>query len=119
MMGFGLTTNEIKVTDAAREYLTGLVVTHGGGAAGLRLAILAGKGCGGAEYDLNITQNPPSTHETLKVSENLTIYIPAADVLKLFGTTIDYHTDALGNTHLSITNPNEKGRCGCGESVVF
>lgn len=117
-MPFALTTREINVTDVARTYLSDLQKGQGD-AVGLRLAILSGKGCGGAEYDLDFVTAGPEGHEVLCVDDTLTIYIPVADVLNLFGTTIDYVTDALGNARLSITNPNEKGRCGCGESVVF
>lgn len=116
MSRFGLTLKEINVTAAAQDYLRGLLAGKGGG---VRLSILSGKGCGGNEYDLQLADGPQVADETLRVDDTLAIYIPMKDTIKLFGTTIDYHTDAVGNSHLAITNPNEKGRCGCGESVVF
>lgn len=115
-MSFKLTTNEIHVTDAARGYLKTLIATAGGG---VRLSIKAGKGCGGAEYDLALAAAPEPGDETLRVDEGLSIFIPAIDTFKLFGTTIDFRVDDLGNRRLHIDNPNEKGRCGCGESVVL
>ncbi len=115
-MSFGLTTKEIQVTDAARDYLRGII---GAGPGGVRLSIKAGKGCGGAEYDLALVPGPAADEETLQVDDALAIYIPVRDTLKLFGTTIDFVTDAVGNRRLEIMNPNEKGRCGCGESVVL
>lgn len=118
MSKFALTTNEIKVTDAARDYLHGLLKDKGAGT-GLRLAVLAGKGCGGSEYDLSLAAAPQPGDETLAVDDALKIFIPMKDTLKLFGTTIDYRTDEMGNARLIIDNPNEKGRCGCGESVVL
>ncbi len=114
---FSLTTKEIMVTPAAEAHLTRVV----SGLRGLRLLILAGKGCGGNEYDLRpVAMNDDvSADEALRVSDALTIYIPQKDVLKLFGCTIDFCEDAVGNRKIEIINPNEKGRCGCGLSVSF
>lgn len=117
-MAFALTTREIQITDVARDYLHGVLAGQGE-AAGLRLAVLAGKGCGGSEYDLSFVPTPHEGDQILHVDAVLQIFIPIKDTLKLFGTTIDYRTDALGNARLVIDNPNEKGRCGCGESVVL
>ncbi len=114
---FGITTNEIKVTPAAREHLKRVVDGH----AGLRLMILKGKGCGGNEYDLRgvTDETIDPTDDRLEIQEGLTIFIPKTDVLMLFGTTIDYVEDSVGNRRIEITNPNEKGKCGCGLSVSF
>jgi iron-sulfur cluster assembly protein len=112
-----LTTNEIKVTDAAWDYLRGIV----GDASGLRLKILGGKGCGGSEYDLSPVAEDAidPADDRLDIGEGLFLYIPALDVFRLFGATIDFVEDEVGNQRLQITNPNETGRCGCGKSVMF
>jgi iron-sulfur cluster assembly protein len=113
---FGLTTREIEVTIQAAEYLKNALAGH----RALRLAIKGGKGCGGNEYDLKAVNEDANVDEdVLKVDDTLSIYIPKTDVLKLFGATIDFIEDNLGNKRLNITNPNEKGRCGCGQSVTF
>lgn len=41
-----------------------------------------------------------------------------AVVRKLNGSTFDYVREGF-NFKVVITNPNEKARCGCGESVTF
>ncbi len=114
---FKLTTDEINVTDNAKAYLKKVI----GDNAGLRLSILAGKGCGGSEYDLKpvAADKVDATDDTLEVDGDLKIFIPPKDVMKLFGTTIDYVEDKVGNRRINISNPNEKGRCGCGSSVTF
>jgi iron-sulfur cluster assembly accessory protein len=116
-MMFGLTTKEIMVTEAAKVHLTKAASTL----RGLRLMILSGKGCGGNEYDLRPVKldDDVSTDDALIVSDQLTIFIPKKDVLKLFGCTIDFVEDSVGNRKIEIINPNEKGRCGCGLSVSF
>ena len=114
---FGLTTKEVKVTDSATAHFKNVV----SGLAGLRLSILEGKGCGGNEYDLSgvLPDKIDPTDEKLVVDEGLTIFIPKTDVFKLFGSTIDFVEDGVGNKKIEITNPNEKGKCGCGLSVSF
>lgn len=114
---FGLTTKEIMVTPDAEAHLTRVAANM----RGLRLLILKGKGCGGNEYDLRpvMAHDDVTGDDELRVSDALTIFIPKADVLKLFGCTIDFAADALGNRKIEIINPNESGRCGCGLSVSF
>lgn len=114
---FELTTREMTVTPSALAYLAKI----GSGAAGLRLSILGGKGCGGSEYDLQPVHEEGVSSEdaVLSLDEGLKIFIPQKDVLKLFGTKIDYIEDEIGNRRLDISNPNETGRCGCGKSVNF
>jgi iron-sulfur cluster assembly protein len=107
----------IHVTPAATAYLSGL--TADAGKKGVRLAIKGGKGCGGNEYDVDFADAPAPGEETIALTETLSIFIPMMDTFRLFGATIDYRKDDLGNTRMIIDNPNEKGRCGCGESVVF
>ena len=110
-------TTEIKITDNARNYLAAV----SGGADALRLTIRGGKGCGGNEYDLKpIAQaDIDASDDFITLNENCNLYIPAMDMLKLFGTEIDYIEDDLGNRRIHIENPNETGQCGCGKSVTF
>lgn len=110
-------TSEISITDNAKNYLTHV----SGGAVGLRLTIRGGKGCGGNEYDLKpIAQTDiDASDDFLSLNDNCNLYIPAMDMLKLFGTQIDYIEDDLGNRRIDISNPNETGKCGCGKSVTF
>ncbi|MBI1327194.1 MAG: iron-sulfur cluster assembly accessory protein [Alphaproteobacteria bacterium] len=114
---FKLTTNEIKVTENARDYLRSIV----GDAKGLRLRIAHGKGCSGNEYRMEpVTDaNFNEKDDALEVEQGLTLFIPNVDVLKFFGSTVDFIEDDLGSKKLKITNPNETGRCGCGESIAF
>ena len=48
-------------------------------------------------------------------SHGLTILVDRKATLFLIGTTMDYKTDKL-TPGFTFENPNEKGRCGCGES---
>lgn len=108
---------ELLVTDAAKAHLKKVGAAHGS----LRLTIRGGKGCGGSEYDLKpVSQDfDLSADDYYDLGEGVRLYIPASDLLKLFGARVDYIEDELGNRRLDISNPNETGRCGCGKSVTF
>lgn len=110
-------TTEITLTDAAKSHLTKVV----GDYAGLRLTIRGGKGCGGNEYDMKPLQadDVDASDDYIELGDKAALYIPATDMLKLFGTKIDYIEDDLGNRRIDISNPNESGKCGCGKSVTF
>lgn len=108
---------ELLVTETAKAHLKKVAAAHGA----LRLTIRGGKGCGGSEYDLNpvAADADVSGDDYYDLGEGSRLYIPAGDLLKLFGARVDYIEDDLGNRRLDISNPNETGRCGCGKSVTF
>lgn len=110
-------TNEISITENAKGYLTSV----SNGAIGLRLSIRGGKGCGGNEYDLKpLTETDiDASDDFIALNDTCSLYIPAMDMIKLFGVKIDYIEDDLGNRRIDISNPNETGKCGCGKSVTF
>ena len=88
------------------------------GAIGIRLYIKDGKGCGGSEYAMEYVDEAPETHDKLEM-DGAVLFIPMKDSFRLFGTLIDYGQDEIGNTKFLFNNPNETGKCGCGESVSF
>jgi len=72
------------------------------------------KGCSGMSYDMTWTDAPAPTDEVV-TDKGLTVLIDRKASLFLIGTVMDYETKALASG-FTFTNPNEKGRCGCGES---
>ncbi|HAJ90321.1 MAG TPA: hypothetical protein DCM27_04815, partial [Rhodospirillaceae bacterium] len=81
-------TTEIKITDVAKNYLSSI----SNGATALRLSIRGGKGCGGNEYDLKpLTESEiDAGDDFISLNETCNLYIPPMDMIKLFGTEIDY-----------------------------
>jgi iron-sulfur cluster assembly accessory protein len=112
-----LNKGEITVTEEAAKYLKGVA----GENQAIRLSVRAGKGCGGHDYHMEpmpkVDDSAPDFY--LRAGDDLRLILPPGDLLKLFGTTIDYIEDELGNCRVVITNPNETGRCGCGLSPTF
>jgi len=100
------------MTDAAADRLRAL---YDKGQAGLLLRISVDtKGCSGLSYDMTWVPEAGPSDETVRDHE-LTVLVDRKASLFLIGSTMDYETKAL-TSGFTFTNPNEKGRCGCGES---
>ncbi len=102
----------MRISDAAAERLRGL---YAGGEAGrlLRIAVKT-KGCSGMSYDLGWVDAAGPSDETVS-DQGLTILVDRKATLFLIGTVMDYEVKAM-SAGFTFQNPNEKGRCGCGES---
>jgi iron-sulfur cluster assembly protein len=100
------------LTGAAAERLRGLYAKGEQGKL-LRIGVKT-KGCSGMSYDMSWTDAPASTDEVV-TDQGLTVLVDRKASLFLIGTVMDYETKAL-TAGFTFTNPNEKGRCGCGES---
>ena len=72
------------------------------------------KGCSGLAYDMSWADEPGPGDEVVK-DKDLTVLVDRKASLFLIGTTMDYQVKAL-ESGFTFINPNEKGRCGCGES---
>ena len=77
-----------------------------------RLSVKGG-GCAGFEYEWTTTNNEERCDVLLK-----DILVVNRDYeLFLLGTTLDYVKGAF-KSEFTITNPNAKSSCGCGESFA-
>ncbi|MDE8345625.1 MAG: iron-sulfur cluster assembly accessory protein [Acidocella sp.] len=79
----------------------------------LRIAVST-KGCSGMSYDMGWVQEAGLQDEVV-TSHGLTVLVDRKATLFLIGAVMDYTTDKL-TAGFTFINPNEKGRCGCGES---
>jgi iron-sulfur cluster assembly protein len=100
------------LSDAAAERLRAL---YAAGEAGktLRIAVKT-KGCSGMAYDLSWVDGPGPGDEVV-TDKGVTVVVDRKATLFLIGTVMDYEVKDM-STGFTFTNPNEKGRCGCGES---
>jgi iron-sulfur cluster assembly protein len=100
------------LTDAAAERLRRL---YEGGQRGQLLRIGVGtKGCSGLSYVMDWVEAAGPGDERVQ-DKGVTVLVDRKASLFLIGTTMDYETKAL-SAGFTFTNPNERGRCGCGES---
>jgi iron-sulfur cluster assembly protein len=102
----------MQLSDAAAERLRAL---YAKGEAGklLRIAVKT-KGCSGMSYDLSWVDAAGPGDETV-TDKGITVLVDRKATLFLIGTVMDYEVKAM-TAGFTFTNPNEKGRCGCGES---
>ena len=102
----------MQLSDAAAERLRSL---YAKGQEGMLLRIsVSTKGCSGMSYDMSWVEAPAASDEIV-VDKGLTVLVDRKATLFLIGTTMDYEVKAL-SSGFTFVNPNEKGRCGCGES---
>ena len=57
----------------------------------------------------------PGPGDETVTDKGVTVLVDRKASLFLIGTTMDYEVKAL-SSGFTFVNPNEKGRCGCGES---
>jgi iron-sulfur cluster assembly protein len=100
------------LTEAAAERLRNLYSNREQGKL-LRITVKT-KGCSGMSYDMSWTEAPAPTDEVVK-DNDLTVLVDRKASLFLIGTVMDYEVRNL-TAGFTFVNPNEKGRCGCGES---
>ena len=81
--------------------------------AGLRVGVKNG-GCAGQEYVLEYAAAANALDEVVE-DKGVKILIDPAATMFLIGTEMDFVDDKLQSGFV-FKNPNEKARCGCGES---
>ena len=100
------------LSDAAAERLRALYA-KGRAAMLLRIGVST-KGCSGLSYDMDWVEAAGPGDEVV-TDKGLTVLVDRKASLFLIGTMMDYQVQDLASGFTFI-NPNEKGRCGCGES---
>jgi len=102
----------MQLSDAAADRLRKLYANGQEGKL-LRVAVST-KGCSGMSYDLGWVDAAGPGDEVI-ADKGVTVIVDRKATLFLIGTTMDYESTTL-TSGFTFTNPNEKGRCGCGES---
>jgi iron-sulfur cluster assembly protein len=102
----------MQLSDAAADRLRALYEKGEQGKL-LRIAVKT-KGCSGMSYDLSWVDQAGPGDERVS-DKGVTVLVDRKATLFLIGTVMDYEVKAM-SAGFTFTNPNEKGRCGCGES---
>ena len=102
----------MRLTEGAAERLARM---YSGAQSGMLLRISVNtKGCSGMAYDMSWVEAAGPTDEVV-TDRGQTVLVDRKASLFLIGTEMDYTVEKL-SAGFTFTNPNEKGRCGCGES---
>ena len=101
------------VTDEAAKRIQALLAKRGKPSAGIRVGVRS-RSCSGLTYTLEYADEKGKFDEVVE-DKGVTSLIDPTATMFIIGTEMDYVEDKL-QSGFTFRNPNEKGRCGCGES---
>jgi iron-sulfur cluster assembly protein len=103
----------ISFTDTARNKIQKLITAKD--YAGIRLGVRT-TGCSGLAYVLEYVKEYASEVGVINYAQgDFVVLVGQKDDVYLRGTLVDYVRQGL-NEGFEFRNPNERDRCGCGES---
>jgi iron-sulfur cluster assembly protein len=105
----------ISVTDIAAEKIKSHIQRRGKGL-GIRVGVKT-TGCSGLAYVLEYVDKEQGSQICTRHfdTNGIRVYVNPEHLVYLEGMTIDYQRRGL-NEGFEFVNPQEKDRCGCGES---
>jgi iron-sulfur cluster assembly protein len=104
----------ISLTEKAANHIQSFLDKRGKGI-GLRLAVKT-SGCSGMAYVMEFVDELQEGDEVFE-DRGIKVIIDPKSLVYLDGTEIDFAKEGL-NEGFKFINPNEKDRCGCGESFT-
>jgi iron-sulfur cluster assembly protein len=102
----------VTMTERAAEHVAGFLQKRGKGV-GLRLGVRT-TGCSGMAYKLEYADAAHPEDKTFEC-HGVKILVDPKSMAYIDGTELDFVREGL-NEGFRFNNPNEKNRCGCGES---
>ncbi len=116
-MGMAL-PKAMTLTDAAADRVKALVAKGQESTAedqilGLRVGVKS-RGCSGLSYFVEYAKEQKRFEEVVE-DKGVKIFIDPAATMFLLGSEMDY-VESTMQSGFVFNNPNEKSRCGCGES---
>ena len=109
------TKQAMTLTDAAADRLKNLMSTRDEPSVGLRVGVRSGV-CSGMAYTMEFAAEAGPYDEVVE-DKGVTVLIEPKAIMYLIGTEMDFVLEKLQSGFV-FNNPNEKGRCGCGESFT-
>ncbi len=103
----------ITLTDIAAERARALMERSDKPVVGLRVGVKS-RGCSGLSYFVEYAEEQKKFEDVVE-DKGVKIFIDPTAVMFLIGREMDYVAEQF-QTGFVFKNPNEKGRCGCGES---
>ena len=103
----------ITLTESAAARAKRLIEKSDSPVLGLRVGVNT-KGCSGLSYIVEYAEEQKRFEDVIE-DKGVKIFIDPTAVMFLIGSEMDYVEDKFHKGFV-FTNPNEKGRCGCGES---
>ncbi|MDO8953822.1 MAG: iron-sulfur cluster assembly accessory protein [Gammaproteobacteria bacterium] len=105
---------DIRLTPAALAHFQDYLTSHPEAVA-LRFTVKK-SGCSGFKYVTELAEHITETDLYIANDSNLKIIVEQPNLAYLNGMVVDYINQNLGQSKVVFINPNEQGKCGCGES---
>ena len=102
----------VTLTDAAARHVHRYLSRRGKGV-GVRLGVKT-TGCSGLAYTLEYADER-SPEDVVFEDQGVTVLVDPKSLAYIQGTQLDFVREGL-NEGFKFNNPNERDRCGCGES---
>lgn len=102
----------VTISDAAAKHVTKYLARRGKGV-GVRLGVKT-TGCSGLAYKLEYADEV-APEDVVFENNGVTVLVDPKSLAYLDGTQLDYVREGL-NEGFKFHNPNERDKCGCGES---
>lgn len=102
----------ISLTESAATHVKNYLEKRGKGV-GVRLGVKT-TGCSGMAYTIEFADQVEDEDQVFE-DKGVKVIINPKSMVYLGGTELDFTREGL-NEGFKFTNPNEKDRCGCGES---
>lgn len=103
----------MSLTEAAAQRIQALLAKRGKPSVGIRIGVRS-RGCSGLTYTVEYADEKGKFDEIVE-DKGVTVLIDPKASMFIIGTEMDFIEDKL-QSGFTFRNPNEKGRCGCGES---
>ena len=103
----------LKITPRAWEKVKALIASRNKETAGIRISVKT-RGCTGNAYTIEFADHIPEGDEVVS-QDGISVFIDPRATLYILGSEMDFEQKEF-ESGFSFKNPNEKGRCGCGES---
>lgn len=106
----------VTITDDAFAQIKELLQARHEPCEGIRVGVRT-RGCSGMSYTIEyaVKEKNITKFDDVIIRDGIALYIDPKASMFLIGSQMIYKTDEL-NSGFDFINPNEKGRCGCGES---
>jgi len=102
----------ITMTESAARHVANFLTKRGKGI-GIRLGVKT-SGCSGMAYKLEFA-DAAEAEDVVFETQGLKVLVDPRSLPYIDGTELDYAKEGL-NEGFRFNNPNERDRCGCGES---
>lgn len=106
-------SNILTITPAAIAQIKALISNRGVPPLGVRIGVKT-RGCSGLSYYIEYADAQNPYDEVVEV-DGIKVLVDPKAIMFVLGVVMDFEQTDL-ESGFTFKNPNEKGRCGCGES---